>query len=290
MKAFVKSLALLLALITAFGISASASDLPDDLDLNNLPELTLGVTVSGVIAISGSIVAQGETWYRFTPPEDGYYAFPTTGGYDNGWVDGHRDKNGKWVDGGLDYFLIRPSVYDADGNLYFRREPKYKAGETLYVSVGVAATDETKTQAEYTVTPKRYTYTEPLTPQGYTEAGLRGKKLSSMLAGSGYSIADIELLDTRGNIVKSTTYADGDMTFYQPDAAGGYYAGHIDLYFRDGTYTTITADNKFFPGSSDIDGFLKGIRDFFARIGNFFARIRSFFSNLSSKFIALFKR
>jgi len=73
MKHFSKFLAVLLALLIAFGISAAAAE-PTPEERDNLPELILGQETTGIL--------EGEPyelWYRFTAEESGYHRFIVNG-------------------------------------------------------------------------------------------------------------------------------------------------------------------------------------------------------------------
>jgi len=223
------------------------------------------------IHATSNVVAEENLWFSFMPPQDGYYAFPTTGGYDKGATSK-----------GYDYFIIYPICYDANGKAIYKwKTPYYEAGETYYVLMRVIATDLAPRQADYTIMPRLYTYTEPLKSKVFSE--YQARLLSDVLKGSAYSVKDVEVLNTRGNIVYSSD-GKNDIWLEQTNGADLYSAGYLDIYFRDGTYTMVTVDTH------DLSNLFSSISAFFARISNFFASIRIFFSSLVSKFQALFTR
>lgn len=176
MKKLTKSLAVLLALLLAFGISASAKGEEVPSDLTSLPELKLGATESGVIESDEYI------WYAFYPPDGGYYLFPVTGGYMS---------TGEGV---YDAFSIYALGCGPDGYIKWD-DPHYKRGDPYLVRVYAYAGPDAPTQSEaYTVTPKFYEYGEPLKYKT-----VRGTGLDFVLEGSKYSPEDVDYSYTRDN-------------------------------------------------------------------------------------------
>lgn len=268
MKKFL-SVLLAVVMLCSFCAVFAAADLPEDLD--SLPELTLNEAIGGTIANEESV------WYQFTPEEDGIYGFLTTGGYDRSTYRTY------------DYLYVRPIVYDAAGKPDYRwQEVSYQAGETYYVQVAAWGLDGDP--VAYTVTPKFYTYAEPLKAMVVSEPDAR-KGLKSLLKGSEYTIADIEILEARGNLWqdsagllydKNSGITDVDLG--QTNAADLYSAGYLDIFFRDGTYTMVTVDTHDMRLIfSDIKSFFTRISDFFTRIGTFFSDTFAWFKNLFAK-------
>jgi len=199
MKKLSNALALLLALLIAFGVSASAIDLPDD--LGSLPALSLGETAGSVPLEPSALYPdygyiEGEAWYRFTPAEDGYYLAFAAGGYHSGNTD--------WVS------VYFPEFYDAAGAALYRPWQLSK-DEDYCIRVCVSGQGEA-TSCDITVTLKYYQYTNVL-PYHKTPSS----SLETALKGSDYKAADVEFSYTREN----------------------GYDKYLDIYFFDGVYTTI---------------------------------------------------
>jgi len=229
-KTFTKSLAVLLALLMAFSVVASAIDLPGD--LTGLPALVHGVTAQG------SIQRDEFIWYTFTPDQGGYYLFPTTGGYDNSISD---------------YIRVGAAGFAADGSGKWEA-PYYEQGETYYVRVyafGTAAS------ADYTVAPKLYQYAEPLL--GTTAYFSFGPfyKLADLLEGSPYTMEDVDHWSCRGDLYAMATSEQ----FYK--SSNDYTTDdYIDIYFSDGTYTVIYNG----AGKGELGGLAGMLKKFLDRI------------------------
>ena len=235
MKKSTKSLALLLALLMAFGISASAAGFPPPDDVSGLPALTLGVTANGVIAKDETL------WYTFTPTQGGYYNFTVTGGYD------------RCSGGTYDYFIIGATGHIDDGNFVNWDVPYYEQGKTYYARVYAIATSNASIASDnYTVTPKLYQFAQPLKYQKIPSGSFK-----AALEGSAYSIADIEHYSIRGNLAPSGGHSsdhsdDGNQSFYKPSNDGS--PGYIDFYFSDGIYTTVEIGSRSLLEIFEVDG------------------------------------
>jgi len=228
MKKLTKSLALLLAMLMAFSFSAVAEDTPENYD--TLPALTLNAAAEGVIAKDESV------FYQFTPEQDGYYGFLTTGGF--------RSNDGS------DYLYVRPIIYDANGKAdYDWENAHYQGGETYCVRISADGGSGGTSSVAYTVTPKLYTCASPLKSHILDESDAR--LLSKVLAGSAYSVKDVELLYARGNLwqdsaglLYNSNSGITEVRLGQSDGGGLYGAGYLDIYFRNGTYTIVTVNSS----------------------------------------------
>jgi len=220
-KRLAKSLALLLALLMAFGVSAGAAGFPPPEDKTGLPALTPGVTEQGVIQ-DGDVF-----WYTFTPAQGGYYHFTVTGGYKT------SDYN---------YFIIGAYGHVDNGDFVNWSVPWYEQGKTYCVRVyAIASSNAAMTSDNFTVTPRLYQEARPL-----TNSKMIFSKLEDVLKGSPYSVGDVEHWSIRGKRIAwsgSSIYSTG---------AGG--TGHLDLYFSDGVYTAVEYGS---PGLMDYYELLK---------------------------------
>lgn len=236
MKKLTKALALVMAMVMVFGVSVSAVDLPGD--LTGLPVLGTGA--------QGTIEMDEEIWYSFTPTQDGYYLFPTTGGYDNG------------AGGQYDYLRVLGTGFDADGDFKWKT-PLYKQGVTYYVRVlAYGSSDTTVTTANFTVTPKRYQYAEPL--KSTTAAFVYGPfyKVADLLEGSPYTLDDVDYWGARGALRSRVSfdqvYLDNN---YNPE-------GYVDFYFSDGTYAVVSNSASATANTNPFDLFIAFFDKLFA--------------------------
>ena len=174
MKKFTKTLAVLLALLIAFGVAASAAFPPPE-ELDALPELTLGVATAGSVAMASAWpdypeYINGEAWFQFKPAQSGYYLLFTTGNYNNGPQD--------------NCYVNAAFFTDAETYLYLPYE--LSEGKTYYVNVSAGGIG-IEGERDFTVTVKLYTYAEPLQYKKSTSSSLE-----DILKGSDYSAADVE--------------------------------------------------------------------------------------------------
>ncbi len=250
MKKIVRTLALSIALFIAFGTLtfAGTSDLPAD--LANLPKLTTGVTVQGTI--SGVLGGGDPIWYSFTPVQDGYYNFPTTGGYDSCKI----NKTYGFVDD-YDYLIVEAVVYSADGEYLTKDGLKYTAGRTYYIALTAYHTSDTKQSVNFTMTPTLYQYSEPLKQQKIpmTLKNMLNDdffNVNGLLKDSKYTLKDVAFWEPRGCLYGAKDGHEGDHTGeiltnnnYNNHNFDSSSPGYVYFYFHDGTYTVVNYTPNF---------------------------------------------
>ena len=211
MKHLSKTLAVLLALLLAFGVCASAAALPDDLAA--LPVLTAGTPVAGTIAQRDDGyqgLSNYEVWYKFTPTQSGCYLLLAT-----------------W-DINVYSWLSWPQVYDAHGTA-LDRPYRLEQDKTYYIYIWTQVVGRPEGYA-FTLSANLYTYAEPLKNQKMSIT--TADTVKAVLKGSKYALDDVEYYNLRGNLEWNV----GQEFFRLTDLEGE--PGFLDLYFKDGTYTS----------------------------------------------------